>query len=76
MQKYCQTKNLKSIFDLSLDYFTSRMNIDFFEGLHYFIPPTNSKTKKAVLWDINALESWIRGNHNNDKETQELLSRI
>jgi hypothetical protein len=75
MKKYLQSKNLTEVFDLSIDYFESRMEIELFEGVHYFIPPTESKTKKAVLWDIEALDAWIRGEHNPDHELDELLKR-
>jgi len=75
MQKYIQTKNLTKVFDLSVDYFKNRMEIEFFEGVHYFIPPTTSKTKKAVLWDCEAINRWIRGECNPDKELDELLKR-
>ena len=74
MKKYAQTKNLCEIFDLSVDYFQKRMNNDFIKGIHYFIPPTTSKTKKAVLWDIEALENWLRGNQV-DSELENLLGR-
>lgn len=75
MKKYIQSKNLPTIYDLSIDYFISRQEKELFEGIHYFIPPTTSKTKKAVLWDIEALENWIRGCKNQNKELQELLNR-
>ncbi len=74
MKKYAQTKNLLEIFDLSVDYFQKRMDNDFIKGVHYFIPPTTSKTKKAVLWDIEALENWLRGNQV-DSELENLLGR-
>jgi hypothetical protein len=47
------------MFDLSIDFFKQRKNKEFFQGTHYFIPPTNSKTKKAVLWSIEAIENWL-----------------
>lgn len=74
MKKYSQTKNLYEIFDLSVDYFQKRMDNEFTKGIHYFIPPTSSKTKKAVLWDIEALENWLRGNQV-DSELENLLGR-
>lgn len=74
MKKYVQTKNLHEIFDLSVDYFQKRMEYDFIKGIHYFIPPTSSKTKKAVLWDIEALENWLKGNQV-DSELENLLGR-
>jgi len=75
MKKYIQTKNLTKVFDLSIDYFKTRMEIEFFEGIHYFIPPTTSKTKKAVLWDFEAIDRWIRGEQNQNEELAELLER-
>jgi len=69
-----QTKNLKEIFDLSDDYFTKRMGKELVEGIHYVVPPSPSKTKKAILWDINALLNWMKGNRV-DTELDELLSR-
>lgn len=74
MKKYVQTKNLPQIFDLSSDYFQVRMKKEFVEGVHYHIPPSSSKTKKAVLWNIEALENWLKGNQV-DSELDELLSR-
>ncbi|WP_304543219.1 hypothetical protein [Sulfurimonas microaerophilic] len=74
MKKYLQTKNLPEIFDLSIDYFQQRMHTEFIKGIHFFIPPTNSKTKKAVLWDIEALENWLKGYEQND-ELENLLAR-
>jgi len=73
-QKYVQSKNLNMIFDLSTDFFQKRINIEFFEGIHFLIPPNSSKTKKVVLWDIDALDNWFRGNKVND-ELQKLLKR-
>lgn len=74
MKKFCQTKNLESIFDLSADYFQKRMKKDFLLGIHYFVPETSSKTKKAVLWDIKAVENWIRGIES-DSKLDEFLQR-
>lgn len=69
-----QTKNLKEIFDLSDDYFTKRMGTELIQDIHYVIPPSTSKTKKAILWDVNALINWMKGNQV-DQELGELLSR-
>lgn len=74
MLTFKQTKNLKEIFDLSDDYFTKRMGKELIEGVHYVIPPSSSKTKKAILWDIDALINWMKG-HQVDQELDELLSR-
>lgn len=74
MNIFKQTKNLKEIFDLSDDYFTKRMGKELVEGIHYVVPPSQSKTKKAILWDVNALINWMKGNHI-DSELDELLSR-
>ena len=74
MKRYIQTKNLPNVFDLSVDYFKIRMNKEFIKGIHYFIPPTSSKTKKAVLWDFEVLDNWIRAN-NVDTELENLLER-
>lgn len=74
MKKYVQTKNLCEIFDLSIDYFQKRMNSEFIKGIHYFIPPTDSKTKKAVLWNIEALENWIKCDQI-DSDLENLLAR-
>ena len=74
MPKYIQTKNLRTVFDLSPDYFKKRMNKEFIKGKHFFIPPTDSKTKHIVLWNVEALESWLTCNEN-DKELASLLQR-
>lgn len=74
MKKYIQTKNLQKIFDLSADYFQKRMGKELVEGIHYFVPPSSSKTKRAILWDFEALDNWIRGNVI-DKELENLLQR-
>jgi len=73
-KKYIQTKNLPKIFDLSRSFFTDRMGTEFIEGVHYFIPPNSSKTKKAVLWEIEKIENWLRGNQA-DEEVIKLLNR-
>jgi len=73
-QKFAQTKNLTKIFDLSPDFFQKRINTEFYEGIHFFIPPTSSKTKKAVLWDIDAIDNWIKSKKTNN-ELYELLKR-
>ncbi|MCK9477730.1 MAG: hypothetical protein M0R46_17595 [Candidatus Muirbacterium halophilum] len=75
MKKYLQEKNLRDYFDLSSDYFIARKNKEFFEGVHYFVPPTTSKTKKAILWKIEAVENWLTGNQVSD-ELEELLGRV
>lgn len=74
MVTFKQTKNLKEIFDLSDEYFTKRMGTEFIQGIHYLIPPSSSRTKKAILWDIDALVNWMKG-HQVDSELDELLSR-
>jgi hypothetical protein len=63
------------VFDLSSDFFTSRLGSDFFVGVHCFIPPSSSKTKKAILWDFEALDNWIRGYQVADNELNSLLNR-
>lgn len=69
MEKYIQIKKLAAIFDLSKQYFEKRMqykdkpfdtNNIFVEGVHFFRPPSNSKTKKIVLWHIESVEAMIR----------------
>ena len=80
MKKYAQLKTLCEIFDLSEDYFVTRMesekrpNAPFRKGVHFFIPEESSKTKKAILWDIQAVENWIRGHHV-DNELENFLKR-
>lgn len=84
MQKYIQTHNLPQIFDLSTSFFQKKMGKDFIEGVHYFIPPGSSKTKKAILWDIGQLETWLKGGNNShqpqnrmqNNEALQLLKRI
>ena len=73
-KKYIQTKNLPTIFDLSTDFFSNRMGKEFVKGIHYFIPPNSSKTKKAVLWSVEAVENWLKGNQIDD-ELKALLDR-
>jgi hypothetical protein len=77
MKKYVQQKNLKQVFDLSSDFFTSRLDSEFFLGVHYFIPPNSSRTKKAILWDVEAVDNWIRGHQATDPndELTSLLNR-
>ena len=71
---YIQQANLKEIFDLSVDYFTSRINKEFFEGIHFHVPPSNSNTKRAVLWDYEKLDSWINSSPTKDN-VLDLLKR-
>jgi hypothetical protein len=67
IKKYAQIKTLVDIFDLSEDWFKNRMATEehpdkpFKKGLFYFIPDSQSATKKAVLWDIEVVEAYIRG---------------
>ena len=67
------------MFDLSTDFFKARKGKEFFEGVHYFIPPTTSKTKKAVLWRIVEIENWLTSNgkaaREIDPEIENLLKR-
>jgi len=72
--KYVQLSRLIQIFDLSTDYFKQRMGKDFIEGVHYVIPPNNSKTKRAILWNIEKVENWICHKEIDD-ELDELLKR-
>jgi len=75
MKKYVQEKNLQQFFDISIDFFRNRKNKDFFEGIHYFIPPNSSKTKKVVLWHIQRVENWLTGNKEADDEVLSLINR-
>jgi len=75
MKKYIQEKNLPKIFDLSIDFFKARKNKEFFEGVHYFIPPNSSHTKKAILWEVDKIENWLKGNSSTDDEVMELINR-
>ncbi|MDX1808923.1 MAG: hypothetical protein R3331_05250 [Sulfurospirillaceae bacterium] len=73
-KKYIQEKNLPLVFDLSVDFFRKRKEIDFFKGIHYFPAPSSSATKKAVIWNIEATENWFIGNEV-EPEVLELLNR-
>lgn len=76
MKKYIQHKGLHEIFDISPDYFKTRMHKELFEGKHFIIPPTNSSTKKIILWDIEELDKWLRSSKSsNQNEIYALLSR-
>ena len=74
MKKYVQTKNLPLVFDLSPDFFDSRKGKVFFQNIHFFVPPERYKTKHAVLWSVEAIENWLRGNQV-DQELEALLAR-
>ena len=72
-----QQHNLVNVFDLSVDYFKDRININFFEGVHFF-PQSNSKTKKVVLWDILEVKKALKNSNissSPDPEVAELLKR-
>ena len=73
MNKYFQIKNLCQYFDLSHDYFESRMDSDFKRNIHYLRPPSESSTKKPILWNIGAIEKWMEGDYTD--EINELLAR-
>lgn len=77
MKKYVQQHNLPAVFDLSVDFFKDRIGTEFHYGVHCFIPPSSSRTKKAVLWDIQAVDDWIRGHQTaqNNDELNSLLNR-
>lgn len=88
-KKLAQRATLSEMFDLSEDYFKNRMcyrgqksdpfKKPFVEGIFFFIPPTQSVTKKAVLWDVAMVESYLRNEYiptvEVDDELAELLSR-
>jgi len=59
-KKYAQIQTLSEIFDVSEEYFRKRMHREFQQGVHFFIPPSTSRTKKIVLWDISAIEKWLK----------------
>jgi hypothetical protein len=61
-KKYAQLQTLSEIFDISQEYFRKRMHGEFKQGIHFFIPPSQSRTKKIVLWDITAVEKWLKEN--------------
>jgi len=72
-----QQHNLVNVFDLSVDYFKSRIDEDFFEGVHFF-PQSNSKTKKVVLWDIPEVKKALKNPTTRieaNPEVAELLKR-
>lgn len=76
MKKYIQHKDLRKIFDISPDYFKARMYKELIEGIHFIIPPTNSRTKKIILWNIEELDKWLRSNKSSNKdEIDALLKR-
>lgn len=72
-----QQHNLVNVFDLSVDYFKERINVKFFEGVHFF-PQSNSKTKKVVLWDVPEVKKALKNSSTSstpDPEVAELLKR-
>jgi len=72
-----QQHHLVNIFDLSVDYFKKRINVDFFEGVHFF-PQSDSKTKKVVLWDVPEVKKALKNSSTSsahDPEVAELLKR-
>lgn len=73
-KKFVLEPHLSDIFGPSQDYFKDRKGTKFIEGVHFFIPENASPTKKAIFWDIQAVENWIRGNQIN-QELQDLLQR-
>lgn len=86
MKRYAQLKTLVDIFDLSEDWFKKRMASEehperpFKEGIFYFVPPTDSRTKKAILWDVEVVEAYIRGElqseNSNTAKTKKVIANI
>jgi hypothetical protein len=67
---YSQLRGLSEMFGVSTVFFESRMDrsakqLDsdkpFKLGIHYFIPENKSPTKKLVVWHIESVERWFRG---------------
>lgn len=68
MKKYAQLKTLAEIFDMDEQWFERRKEDTsaayhkiFFKNVHFFPQQASSRTKKLVLWDVEAVEKTIRG---------------
>ena len=58
--KYLSTGQIAKYLGISKDFLLSKRNLLFIEGKHYFEPVGINK----LLWDIEAMENWIRGYEN------------
>jgi len=55
--KFLTTSKMAAYLGLSKDFLLSNRGSLFIEGKHYFNPTGINK----LLWDINAMEKWVRG---------------
>lgn len=63
MKKFAQIGTIAEMLDVSIDYIRSKEKEGLLiEGLHYFYPPhkPSKSSKKAKLYDIQAVEEWVR----------------
>jgi hypothetical protein len=81
--KYASLQTLCMLFDRCEDFFEKRKKSGIFKpNIHFFIPENNSAAKKAVFWDVEAIEEWVRSGNScssaatqQDSELTTLLSR-
>jgi len=69
LKKYFKIDEAAFYFSVDSSFLKNRMNVDFFEGIHYF----KGVNSRITRWDIKALEKCIFG-FINEEEQDELLS--
>lgn len=70
MKQYVSIKTLCETYEVGKEFFTRRINEDFFLNEHFI------KKSNTVRWDLEAIEQWWRGSCATDKETDDILNRI
>ena len=71
LKKYFKIDEAAFYFSVDPSFLKHRMNIDFFEGIHFF----KGVNSKITRWDVKALDKCIFGLINNEEE-DELLSLL
>ncbi|WP_415397621.1 hypothetical protein [Sulfurimonas sp. CS5] len=71
LKKYFKIDEAAFYFSIDPSFLKNRMNIDFFEGIHYF----KGVNSRITRWDIKALDKCIFGLIDEEEEN-ELLSTL
>lgn len=70
MKQYASTKTLCEIYEVGKEFFTRRIDKEFFLNEHFI------KKSNTLRWDAEAIEQWWRGSSATDTQTEDILNRI
>lgn len=68
--RYLSTKNIAEMYDISCDFFRSRMDTTFQRGVHY----VQHDKQCPIRWNVEAVEQWWNGT--NKTAHNELVERL